>query len=98
MRSFWGFQDTLFEIQCPIALEVPDELRGLRAQLWNTFNRKTRMCRTVKELMQQATWLVGQFKPNIFYTKWLASFQAEWLEECSRVEDVMHCKCTLLLP
>ena len=86
------------EIQCPIALEVPDELRGLRAQLWNTFNRKTRMCRTVKELMQQATWLVGQFKPNIFYTKWLASFQAEWLEECSRVEDVKHCKCTLLLP
>jgi hypothetical protein len=50
------------------------------------------MCRTVNEIMQQVTWLVGQFKPNIFYPKWLASAQSEWLVECSKVEDVKHCK------
>ena len=70
----------------------PDDLHGLDVQLWNTFNRKTRMCRTVNEIMQQVTWLVGQFKPNIFCPKWLASAQSEWLVECSKVEDVKHCK------
>lgn len=81
-------------------MDVRSEERFLRerieyafvpVQMWNTFDRKTRMCKTVQELIEQAKWLVGQFKPNIFKSRWLTGAQVEWIEECARAEDFKHC-------
>ena len=96
MRCVLEFPDSLRKD--PAFCLRGDDLRGLGVQLWNTFNRRTRMCRTVNEIMQQVTWLVGQFKPNIFHPRWLASTQSAWLEEFSRVEDVKRCKHNPLFP
>ena len=61
-------------------------------QMWNSFDRKTKSCKTVMELIEQAKWLVGQFKPIIFNSKWLTVTQAEWLAECLLAQDFKHCK------
>jgi hypothetical protein len=60
--------------------------------MWNSFDRKTKTCKNVVELIEQAKWLVGQFKPIIFNLKWLAGTQAEWLQECLQAQDFKHCK------
>ena len=55
------------------------------------------MCKTTKDLVLQAIWLVGKLKPNVFHTKWLATAQAAWLEECSLVQDIKHCEKSVIL-
>ena len=61
-------------------------------KMWKTFENKTRMCKTAKELLQQATWLMGQFKPAVLKPEWKQSGQAEWKGECCHVGDLKHCK------